>query len=346
MQANLEKIPKFNPRNVNRGLLITVAIFLIILIACFATFGWVIDYKIGTSVIGTACTGCANGSSGPCKAPLDNVCSALVGGACSSGTSQCGSLDTSGGVCEKGSPSNECGLCSTEIECGNSNSDGKYCHLATQCSTSEVSAATGSTYVFTTSQSCDFSLEEAKCDSGTSDLDGDFKSAADVMAGLGSMCWIFLFINLLINIVILVEKFTSFNKIMTLVGLVLSCVTWLFLTCGWGHYADKKGGVPSGDVDYGASFAFVILLWLALFPYIFFWLVLWISVAEPEANAPEVDSKSSEPNSSEYPSKGDGSADGSAKQPEHSGVADNQQPTATTPDDQPKAGGDHCGDAV
>jgi len=303
MQANLEKIPKFNWRNVNRGLLITNAIFLIILIACFSTFGWVIDYKIGIT----------------------------------------GSTDTSGGICDKGSPSNECGLChGLETECGNSNSNGQYCHTVAQaqCSTSEIASATF------TSQSCDFSLEEMKCDGGTTDLKGDAKSAADVMAGLGAMCWIFLFINVLINIVILVEKFTSFNKIMTLVGLVLSCVTWLFLTCGWGHYADKKGGVPSGDVDYGASFAFVILLWLALFPYIFFWLVLWISVAEPEANAPEVDSKSSEPNSSEYPSKGDGSADGSAKQPEHSGVAGNQQPTATTPDDQPKAGGDHCGDAV
>lgn len=251
--------------------------------------------------------------------------------------------DTSGGVCEKGSPSNACALChGLESNCGNSQSNGKYCHTPTQaqCSASEISSATASFEL-----KCDFSLEEMKCDGGTYDLDGDYKSAADVMIGLGAMSWIFIFINLLINIVVLVERFTSFNKIMTLVGLVLSCVTWLFLTCGWGHYADKKGGVPSGDVDYGASFVFVILLWLALFPYIFFWLVLWISVAEPDANAPEADPKSSEPNSSEYPSQGDGCADdGSAKQQEHSGVADNKQPAATTPNDQAKA--DHCGDAV
>lgn len=235
-------LPKFPFRKVNLGLLISTAIMLIILITCFCTFGWVVDYK----PYSTECGNCFGSSSGPCKA-ADYVCSALVGGACSPGTTLCGvQTDTSG--------------------------------------------------------SCDFSLEEAKCDGGTSDLDGDFKKAADVMIGLGAMCWIFLFINLLINIVIQIEKFTSFYRYMTIAGMVLCAVTWLFLTCGWGHYADKKGGVPSGDVDYGASFVFVIFIWLALFPYTFFWVILWNSLAEPDDNAPVPDEKVSEPNSAEYPS--------------------------------------------
>ena len=73
------------------------------------------------------------------------------------------------------------------------------------------------------------------------------------MAGLGAMCVIFLVVNLCINIVMIIDKFRNLYKYFAIAALVLCFLTWLFLTAGWGHYADKKGGVPSGDVDYGAS---------------------------------------------------------------------------------------------
>jgi hypothetical protein len=154
--------------------------------------------------------------------------------------------------------------------------------------------------------SCDFSLQEAKCDTGTSDLTGDSKKAADVMIGMGSMCFIFLFINLCINVVIALEKFTRFYPYMTLAGVALCVLTWIFMVAGWGHYADKKGGTPGGSVDYGASFAFVVLIWLGLFPYTFFWLVLAsMKIGDgPDPNAPQPDPNAGEPNSSEYPSAG------------------------------------------
>ena len=52
-QAILEKIPKFRARFVNIGLLVTAAIFLIILLICFPTFGWVVDYKIAGGSVDT-----------------------------------------------------------------------------------------------------------------------------------------------------------------------------------------------------------------------------------------------------------------------------------------------------
>ena len=58
--------------------------------------------------------------------------------------------------------------------------------------------------------SCDFSLEEMKCDGHTFELDGDLKDTADVMIGMGAMSFIFLFINLCMNVVISLKlkKFT------------------------------------------------------------------------------------------------------------------------------------------
>merc|ERR1711907_509258 len=99
------------------------------------------------------------------------------------------------------------------------------------------------------------------------------------MAGLGSMCVIFLFVNLVINIIMLTQKLTQFYNYMAIAALVLCLLTWIFLTAGWGHYADKKGGISPGSVDYGASFAFTIIVWLGLFPYSFFWFLLWNQVA-------------------------------------------------------------------
>merc|ERR1711865_670481 len=258
VMGKIEMILNFNHRMVNIALAISTTVMLVILIVCYATFGWAVDYKPnGNLVVDT---------------------------------------NNSGGVCAPNSPSNTCGPCySLESRCGNSDLSKRYCLATTTCSASQLNEAFNYTNV--TGISCDFSLEESKCDNGTTDLAGDAKKAADAMAGLGSMVVIFLFINLCINIYI------------AIVGIVLAALSWLFLMSGWGHYADKKGGIASGSADYGASFAFVILVWLALFPYIFFWVVLWNQVAAPtddcEGKGPggvQEDPNAQEPNAGEYPS--------------------------------------------
>jgi len=149
---------------------------------------------------------------------------------------------------------------------------------------------------------CDYSLKDAECGSANFDLTGDAKTAADAMGGLGSMailCWI---LNLTINCLIFFAPcgMTKWFKIMTIAGLISCAVSWFFLTCAWGTYSDKKGGVD-GSPDYGASFAFTILIWLALWPYAFFWVVLWNQVASNnDEHQPQVDNDG-QPTSTAYP---------------------------------------------
>merc|ERR1711865_283880 len=233
----LDKLPKFNTKWVNIGLLVSAALMILILIICLATSGWGVDWNPGLSDAGSV------------------------------------------GTCRPNSPKNACQPCSNaERNCGQDpvRDDGyRYCQATTTCS----------------DVTCDFSLKEYTCSNNFdgADLTGDPKDVANVMAGLGAMCIIFLFIIMLVNVLILINKLTNLWNILTIVALVLVLLTWIFLTAGWGHYAAKKGGSPSGndDVDYGASFAFTIIVWLCLFPFAFFWVCLWNQVRNPsDADAP------------------------------------------------------------
>eukprot|EP00657_Telonema_sp_P-1_P005577 TRINITY_DN2303_c0_g1_i1.p1 TRINITY_DN2303_c0_g1~~TRINITY_DN2303_c0_g1_i1.p1 ORF type:complete len:195 (+),score=63.47 TRINITY_DN2303_c0_g1_i1:154-738(+) len=124
------------------------------------------------------------------------------------------------------------------------------------------------------------SLQEAKGSGQTVDLKGDAKDAAHAMAGLGAIAWICLFLDLIILVILLMNKFQSYKNHMLIAGMALTGLAWLFLTAGWGHYSDSKGGAKEygiKDPDYGASFAFTVIMWLCLFPYAFFWFWLWNS---------------------------------------------------------------------
>ena len=192
------------------------------------------------------------------------------------------------------------GYCASQSTCGEC--DGVWTGGSspyTGCTATQRATATKLFVDSVADVSCDFSLQTIKCDGSVSlqyrgvtfnggstvDLKDDRKQAADTMIALGSMCIIFLFVNLCINIVILVDKFSKYHNYMGIAAMVLCLVAWIFLMAGWAHYADKKGGVPFGSVSYGASFAFSIIIWLALFPYSFFWLVLWNQIDEPDSEA-------------------------------------------------------------
>jgi len=123
---------------------------------------------------------------------------------------------------------------------------------------------------------CNTSLQEADCNGGKVDLAGNTKDEGNTMAGLGAVAWIFLFINLVILVIMLLGKFASAKNPMLIAALGSTALAWIFLTAGWGRFADSKGGFK-GSVDFGASFAFVIIIWLCLFPYAFFWFLLFNS---------------------------------------------------------------------
>eukprot|EP00658_Telonema_sp_P-2_P000833 TRINITY_DN102_c0_g1_i2.p2 TRINITY_DN102_c0_g1~~TRINITY_DN102_c0_g1_i2.p2 ORF type:complete len:146 (+),score=40.66 TRINITY_DN102_c0_g1_i2:251-688(+) len=74
-------------------------------------------------------------------------------------------------------------------------------------------------------------------------------------------------------------------------------MAWLFLTAGWGHYSDKKGGL-TGSVDYGASFAFTVIMWLCLFPYAFFW--FWLFNAGNDAESDQQAQQEGTPSGENY----------------------------------------------
>lgn len=122
---------------------------------------------------------------------------------------------------------------------------------------------------------CDYSLSKFKCSGGFSGkLESKAKKEGETMAGLGATAFIFLFINLCILVVLLLNKFATFQKQMLIAAMASTGLVWLFLTAGWGRYADSKGG-NDGSVDFGASFAFTVIMWLCLFPYAFFWFWLF-----------------------------------------------------------------------
>jgi hypothetical protein len=127
------------------------------------------------------------------------------------------------------------------------------------------------------------SLKEQKVGGHTSDLTGDAKTEADTMAGLGAMAFIFLFLDLVILVILLLDKFSSYKNLMVIGGLVCTGLAWLFLTAGWGRFADSNGGASS-SVDFGASFAFTVITWLCLFPYAFFWFWLWNNSNDAESD--------------------------------------------------------------
>merc|ERR1711934_52440 len=125
-----------------------------------------------------------------------------------------------------------------------------------------------------TSAKCSTSLSESKCSGSTNKLSGKLKDEGETMAGLGAMAWIFMFVNLIILVILILGKLQSYQKIMLIAGMALVGLTWLFLTAGWGRFADSNGG-GEGSVDFGASFAFTVITWLCLFPYGFFWFLLF-----------------------------------------------------------------------
>jgi len=205
---------------------------------------------------------------------------------------------------------------------------------------------------------CDFSLQEAKCGTSTFDLKGDTKDAADAMAGLGSVALLALVFNFVVNCIILSKKCVRFYKIMV-IGAMISCfVCWFFLTCGWGQYADKKGGTSGGgSVSYGASFAFIILIWLALWPYAFFWVVLFKMVSRPEEDGhePQVDTdaenaypqptgtaKQAQTQPPVYHNQSSNQAEGGAMYSDHAGQKMEQaSPKSTQPPSPPTSQEEH-----
>merc|ERR1711935_402695 len=150
-----------------------------------------------------------------------------------------------------------------------------------------------------TTASCDTSLSESKCSGfGTVDLTGDAKDEGRTMAGLGAMCFIFLFLDLIVLVILLLGKFATHNKIFLIAGLACTGLAWLFLTAGWGRFADSKGGFDDSP-DYGASFGFTVIVWLYLFPYAFFWFWLFNAGNDAQSDSAQA-AHDGEPNNDAY----------------------------------------------
>jgi len=121
------------------------------------------------------------------------------------------------------------------------------------------------------------SLSEYKTKGGSGKLSGKFKDEGETMAGLGAMAWIFMLISGVLAFLIMQQLCGAggnLRKYYLMGGLASVGLCWLFLTAGWGRFADTKGGSSSG-CDFGASFAFTVIIWLCLFPYAFFWFLLF-----------------------------------------------------------------------
>jgi hypothetical protein len=138
------------------------------------------------------------------------------------------------------------------------------------------------------SNKCDLSLQKAKCNGFEFKLNDKSKKEGETMAGLGATAFIFLFINLCILVILLLNKFVTFQKHMLIGGMAFTALAWLFLTAGWGRYADSKAGLD-GSVDYGASFAFTVIMWLCLFPYAFFWFWLFNAGNDEKSDQAQAD---------------------------------------------------------
>lgn len=192
---------------------------------------------------------------------------------------------------------------------------------------------------------CTTSLKEVKCDSGTADLDGDAKDAADVMAGCGAMAWLFLLASGIIALLIMRQCLGAGGDkrpFFMYGGLASVGLTWLFLTAGWGNFADSKGGykdVSGVDPDFGASFAFTVIVWLCLFVYGFLWFLLYARANDAKPEGEEVPDPQAQ---------ADGQPEASAYAPSYTAnnagaAADGQEgqpteaPAAPTGGDQPAA---------
>lgn len=326
-----DMIPKINFKWVNIGLAVSAVLMIIILIICLATSGWIVHYKPFEDLsVGTLN---ADYSQGICiKGSAVNAC-----GPCYGAEANCGNSDNhntqrycqtsarravpehkccaryqweNSGTCVEKTTNCVLGTCYCASESTCADCDGVWTvpqSPYTSCSATQRTAATRLFVDSVADVSCDFSLQTVTCDGsvnlqyrsvsvgGTLDLKDARKQAGDTMIALGSMCIIFLCVNLCINIVILVDKFSKYQNYMGIAAMVLCLVSWIFLMSGWAHYADTFG-----SVSYGASFAFSIIIWLALFPYTFFWLVLWNQIDEPENEGCDGSDMGSQPNSGNY----------------------------------------------
>lgn len=122
------------------------------------------------------------------------------------------------------------------------------------------------------------SLTEYKSDLGSGKLSGKSKDEGQTMAGLGAMAWLFMLASGILCVFVMQQICGAggqLRKYYLIGGLVSVALCWLFLTAGWGRFADTKGGADGWSCDFGASFAFTVITWLCLFPYAFFWFLLF-----------------------------------------------------------------------
>jgi len=116
-------------------------------------------------------------------------------------------------------------------------------------------------------------------------------------------------------------------------GLVSVALAWLFLTAGFGRYANEKGGAGDFDPDFGASFAFTVIMWLVLFPYAFLWVMLFMRKNDTGAGADTQAEEDGKPDQNVYtPSysvQNAGATATGAKKPAAANAEDTAGATAT-----------------